>query len=639
MTQSSSLRRRLTALIVRGSVVTALIAAAGFSWLDLNRFWDRTSAEVSAVSNIVADQVGAAVALRDAKAAREILASLRSDDRLRDAILYDSGETCFASFHRTPVEGCPRRPADGIRRERDAFVIARPVTAGDERVGTLMLAAGLPSIASLLRQFLGGAALIIVLSLAVAAVLAVVLQSRVSAPILDIAKVARRMAQTHQFRERVSVTSSDEVGVLANSFNTMVEEIETRDAQLAEQRRQLELEVAERSRVNIELREAKERAEDAARLKSQFLANMSHEIRTPLNGVTGMISLALDRCAGSEEREQLQVALGAAQSLSGILNDILDFSRIEAGKMAIESIAFDLHATVRECLRIFDLAVRDKSLRLRVEIAPGCPRCVQGDPARLRQVLINLAGNAVKFTIEGEVAVRVAAADSGVLRFEIADTGIGIPKDKLDSIFEAFTQADGSHSRRFGGSGLGLTITRRLVELMGGRLWAESEVGCGSRFLVELPLAASCDCVEPAASPVAAPRPALPPLHILVAEDNLVNQRVVCGILKRQGWTVALALNGEQALERFLLERFDAILMDIQMPKMDGLEATDKIRNQERQLELPRTPIIALTAHASQSQHRQCIAHGMDAVVTKPIDLTTLLDVIARVLSPVTAPV
>ena len=637
MTQSSSLRWRLTALIVRGSVITALIAAAGFSWLDLNRFWDHTSAEVSAVANIVADQVGAAVALRDAKAAREILASLRSDDRLRDAILYDSGGTCFASFHRTPVNECPKRPADGIRREPDAFVIARRVTVGDERVGTLMLAAGLPSIASLLRQFLGGAALIIVLSLAVAAVLAVVFQSRVSAPILDIAKVARRMAQTHQFRERVTVASSDEVGVLANSFNTMVEEIETRDAQLAGQRRQLELEVAERSRVNIELREAKERAEDAARLKSQFLANMSHEIRTPLNGVTGMISLALDRCADSEEREQLQVALSAAQSLSGILNDILDFSRIEAGKMAIESINFDLHATLRECLRIFDLAVRDKDLRLRLEIAPGCPRCVQGDPARLRQVLINLAGNAVKFTIEGEVAVRVAATEPALLRFEISDTGIGIPVEKLDSIFEAFTQADGSHSRRFGGSGLGLTITRRLVELMGGRLWAESEVGRGSRFFVELPWAASCDCVEP--SPMAAPRPALPPLHILVAEDNLVNQRVVCGILRRQGWTVALALNGEQALERFLLERFDAILMDIQMPEVDGLEATDKIRNHERQGALPRTPIIALTAHASQSQHRQCIAHGMDAVVTKPVDLTTLLDVIARVLSPVTAPV
>jgi signal transduction histidine kinase len=451
----------------------------------------------------------------------------------------------------------------------------------------------------------------------VAAILAVMLQARVSAPILAIARVAERISQTHQFQDRVEVASGDELGVLAQSFNSMLNEIARRDGRL-------EREIVERQRVNEELRSAKERAEEGARLKSEFLANMSHEIRTPMNGVAGMISLVLDRTQDPEAREQLLVAQNAAQALITILNDILDLSKIEAGKLTIEVIPCDLPAMARDCLRMFEFAVRQKPLDLCLVVDPGCPVWVRTDPVRLRQVLLNLVGNAVKFTSAGSVTVTLAPQAGDVIRFEVRDTGIGIAADKLHAIFDAFTQADGSHTRQFGGTGLGLTITRRLVQLMGGRLWAESEPGEGSCFVVELALAG-------AAAPEvqkATPAPALAPaagFRVLVAEDNPINQKVVCSMLRRQGWSVTLAVNGVEACRYFLENSYDLVLLDVQMPEMDGLEAARRIRGEEVSRGSTRTPILALTAHASESQREQCLEHGMDSVITKPVNLPGLL--------------
>jgi CheY-like chemotaxis protein len=249
---------------------------------------------------------------------------------------------------------------------------------------------------------------------------------------------------------------------------------------------------------------------------------------------------------------------------------------------------------------------------------------VRGDPARLRQVLLNLAGNAVKFTLEGSVRITVSGPSGGLFRFEVADTGIGIDPTKQGSIFDSFTQADGSHSRHFGGTGLGLTITRRLVQLMHGRLWVESAIGAGSRFFVEFPLEPVVAAAPTA--PVKAVSDRLPPsLRILVAEDNPINQTVVCAMLKRQGCEIVLAGNGAEACHQFLAATFDLVLMDVQMPEVDGLEATRRIREEEMQRHLPRTPVLALTAHASRQQHEQCLACGMDAVMTKPVNMPELV--------------
>ncbi len=621
MKRYSSLRRKLMALIAGGGIVSALIAAAGFSWLDVNRFWQNTNARIVAIASIVADQVEPAIVLGDRKAAAEILSSLRADPSIRDAVLYDPRGLCFARANERSAS-CPVLPPDGLHREHGAVFLARSIRADGERQGTLVIWAGVPSMAEVLRQYLGGAALIIALSLVVAAILAVVLQARVSTPILAIAQVAERISQTHRFQDRVEVTSGDELGVLAQSFNSMLNEIARRDAKL-------EQEIVERQRVNEELRSAKERAEEAARLKSEFLANMSHEIRTPMNGVAGMISLVLDRTQDPEAREQLLVAQNAAQALITILNDILDLSKIEAGKLTIEAIPCDLPAMARDCLRMFEFAVRQKPLDLRLVVDPGCPVWVRADPVRLRQVLLNLVGNAVKFTSAGSVTVTLAPQAGDLIRFEVCDTGIGIAADKLHAIFDAFTQADGSHTRQFGGTGLGLTITRRLVQLMGGKLWAESEPGQGSRFVVELALAGAS-----APQQKATPPPAVAPaagFRVLVAEDNPINQKVICSMLRRQGWNVTLAVNGVEACRNFLENSYDLVLLDVQMPEMDGLEAARRIRAEEVSRGSARTPILALTAHASESQREQCLEHGMDSVITKPVNLPGLLREITAV--------
>ena len=652
MRRYRSLRWKLATLIAVGSVLTTVIAVAGFVWVDLNRFWEHTNAEVGAIFGVVGDQLGPALALGDRKAAREILNSLRSDPLIRDAALYDAHGACFAGFHRSGGNGCPRRPPDGLKSAADAIVLTRALQADGDRLGTLALSAAIPSVGAVIRHYLGGAAVILLLSLVVAALVAMSLQSRVSRPILGIAQFAERIAGTHRFEDRIALESSDEVGVLAKSFNAMLEEIERRDRELNRHRRSLEDEIAERQRVNDELRVAKEKAESAARIKTEFLANMSHELRTPMNGVIGMISLMLENSTDAAQRENLQIAHDSAQSLVTILNDILDLSKIEAGKMTLEAIQVDLQSLLREAVQVFDIALRQKGLALDVSVAPQCPPVVRGDPVRLRQVLVNLVGNAVKFTRVGSVAISVrlvedrSTAGSGMLRIEVRDTGIGIPASKLTSIFEAFTQADGSHTRRFGGTGLGLTITRRLVDLMGGRLWVTSEVGRGSSFFVDLPQmvsnGASAAPVPAVAVPaVIAPAPPLNAsrarlaLHILVAEDNLINQKVVSAMLARQGWTATLAANGREAVQRFQQQAYDLVLMDIQMPEMDGMEATRLIRQEEQSRNgkgRGRVPIIAFTANASPAQRQECLAGGMDEVLTKPVNFQRLLNAIGSAL-------
>ncbi len=631
-----SLRWKLAALIAGGSVVGAVLAATGFVWSEVQRYRSYADSEVAAIANIVADQVGPAFSLADPKGATEILSSLRTEGQIRDAVLYDTGaahldrESCFAAFHRIASANCPPLPGDGTSRTSDTVTITRAVTAGGERVGTLVVTMGVPSLGEVMQSCLGTAGIIVVFSLVVAVVVAVFLQSRVSRPILAIAQVAQRIAQTHRYEDRVAVTASGELGVLAGSFNAMIDEIERRDVELAQHRRSLEEQVAERSRVNAELRLAKEKAEGAARLKSEFLANMSHEIRTPLNGVLGMIGLVLDKPWDPESRQQLSDAQRAAQALVAILNDILDLSKMEAGKLNLDEIDFDLREAVQDVLRMFDIPFRQKQLELAVAVCDACPRWVHGDPIRLRQVLVNLVGNAVKFTASGAVVVTVAAPQSGWLRVDIADSGIGVPPEKLQSIFEPFTQADGSHTRRFGGTGLGLTITRRLVDLMGGRLSVESKPGRCSCFSIELPLPVGTEPVpaEHETVPLTLPDS----LTVLVAEDNPINQRVICAMLKRQGWSVVLTANGKEAYESFLQGQFDLVLMDVQMPEVDGLESTRLIRQDESRRKLERTPIIALTAHAADAQQQQCLAAGMDAVITKPVNFKTLLDQLGSVL-------
>ncbi len=385
--------------------------------------------------------------------------------------------------------------------------------------------------------------------------------------------------------------------------------------------------------VNEELEKSIKLANDAAchaanadAKKSEFLAHMSHEIRTPLNGVIGLTHLALDGPLNEEKRADLEIAWKSAESLLGIVNDVLDLSKIEAGRMTFSSEPFDLRAALNQLVELFAPQASAKGIKLRLQYSNGAPSWFSGDALRVRQIAMNFLSNAIKFTERGEVAIRVENRGGGV-RISVKDTGIGIPRDALPRLFSEFTQADGSTTRQYGGTGLGLAISKRLAELMDGSVGVASEPGEGSTFWVELPLARS---VAPEKAPVLASAESadLTGLRVLVAEDNPVNRHVMIKLLEKRGLHVDVATNGIEAVAQSSSTGYAVILMDCQMPGMDGYEATRRIRAVERGTER-HTPVIAITANVLESDRENCRAAGMDGHLPKPIRPETLFQMIA----------
>jgi signal transduction histidine kinase/CheY-like chemotaxis protein/HPt (histidine-containing phosphotransfer) domain-containing protein len=433
--------------------------------------------------------------------------------------------------------------------------------------------------------------------------------------------------------------TGDEIEYLGESFNRMIEALAGSQEEIRLHQELLEDRIHQRTE---ELERAMHGALNASQAKSEFLTNMSHELRTPMNGLLGMLDLALDGGVSGEQKDQLETAQRCAYSLLALLNDILDLSKIEAGKMMLEKIPFDARSVVEDCVKSQAAKASQKRIDLRFEADRGPQPTLMGDPLRVRQIVANLLSNAIKFTDHGKVLVKLELTPSvdnhvnAILL--VTDTGPGIPSDKLATIFEKFTQADGSITRKYGGTGLGLAITRRLVEIHGGEVNVESQLGKGSTFRVSLPCEiapAPLSNAQPAQKEIRGEtlRPS-PTARLLLVEDNLVNQKVVLAILRKKGYHIDVANDGSEALAKLAASTheapYDLVLMDVQMPVLDGLEATRLIRMEARWDHLP---IVAMTAHAMNGDRERCLQSGMNAYISKPVQPAHLIATIERQLA------
>ncbi|TRX69230.1 response regulator [Flammeovirga kamogawensis] len=630
---SQSLRYKLIAIIMFVSLIASSFSTILFCAYDFDQYKQKYIDDTKQLAKIIGDNNDASVELQQYIPAQRNLSELLADNtQITTGAIFDKEQRLFAFYSLKAISLAKKDSILNLKNltlDKDwqlshantipsysqndtnfsliENILQIYVSTFDEngRINTVYLEADLNTIWDRLTTYLIMFTIIVSSVLLFVAMLSVPLQSSISKPILDLEKTAHIISKKKDYSIRINDKREDEIGLLIDAFNEMLSKIELQ---------------------NESLIHAKEVAESSAKAKQDFLANMSHEIRTPINGVMGMAELLNDTLLNDEQYHLLKVLRGSADHLLVVINDILDISKIESGKLEFEKKEIQVYDTLSSIIETHKVETDKKGLNTILDIAKDVPKYVIGDPVRLKQILINLYSNAVKFTFNGSIIIAVVKVENNqnklTLRFSVKDSGIGIEKEKLGSIFDSFTQASNETTRKFGGTGLGLSISKQLVELQGGKLHLESTPNLGSTFYFEITFD---EFIEKNLTPpqitkakkTSTIKPTSITKSILLVEDNEVNQMLVLRLLKKWGYKSDVADNGLIALKKLKEHKYDLILMDVHMPEMDGYTATKKIRT-EFEEPLKSIPIIAMTASALKGEFERCKEAGMNDYISKP---------------------
>jgi len=631
--RSISIRWKVALLIL----VTCSITLATSVTLQVYSSWKEALSAQHRSIEIAAKTIGrdcaSALLFFDDTYATGALEGLSHEESARAAAIFDAAGEPFASWtdrRKTPTI-VPGQFAEGEQVLGSDLVVTRPIKDDGNALGWIVIRSDLGVVRANVYESAVRSILLALIGLGVSAILAALLSMWIARPILHLTRTARSIEETEDFSLRAAKDSADELGELVDSFNTMLGRVQERDRKLQQHQEHLESEVEKRT---SELVLAKDHALDAARSKADFLANMSHEIRTPMNGVIGMTGLILDTEITDDQKDMLETIRSCGDQLLTLINDILDFSKIESGKMALEEIDFNLRSVIEDMGDIFGARYQERGVELLCMVHSSLPVCLKGDPSRLRQVLTNLLGNALKFTAEGEVqlSVNVVEEREGEVQLAIAvrDTGIGIPTDRLESLFEAFTQVDASTTRKFGGTGLGLSISGKLARLMGGEIVVTSVEGEGSTFTVNIPFRTQAEPVEL----FAADEAVLKGMRVAVLDDNATNRKILAHQLESWGCSQTSFSTPKDAIAKLTNrcrddETPDLVLLDYLMDDMNGLEVCRALREEEHMKDVP---IMLLTSVSFGGRKEELASAGASGQLTKPIKLSQLKKHILTVL-------